>query len=166
MISSTGNSFADPSLSGTFFGGNHRSHCAASPAAQTYRSEGSVRCRSRRVRFTLSRNQRIDPVHPTRSAGTVASIVGASTSSSQTRTSNGVNDVDADVRSYRRGASEATTLTTVVREIPTSPRSSPSAHLRSKPPDKHPVLQSDHSSIVERSHFERRYCPCGVHIKC
>ncbi len=118
VITNTGSSFDDPSSSGIFFGGNHRSHCAASPAAQTSRSAGSILCCSGRSRFTLSRNQRIEPSQPTRSASTVAGIVGVSTSSSRTRASNGVNDVGATDRSYRGGASEPTALMTVVREIP------------------------------------------------
>lgn len=42
VITNTGNSFAVPSSSGIFRGGNHRSHCAASPAAHTIRSAGST----------------------------------------------------------------------------------------------------------------------------
>ena len=42
-ITSTGSSAAEPSSSGIRFGGNHRSHCAASPAAQVSRSAGSGR---------------------------------------------------------------------------------------------------------------------------
>lgn len=82
------------------------------------RSAGSIRCCSGRSRFTLSRNQRTDPVHPTRSASTVAGIVGASTSNARTRASNGVNKVGAGFRSYTGGESEFTALMTVVREIP------------------------------------------------
>lgn len=44
------------------------------------RSAGSIRGASARTRLTLSRNQRIDPVHPTRSASTVAGISGVSDS--------------------------------------------------------------------------------------
>ena len=107
-----------PSSSGIFRGGNHRSHCAASPGAQVSRSAGSTGRCSGRSRVTLSRNQRIDPSQPTRSAITVAGISGYSASSARTRGSNAVNDVGTGVRSYLGGASDATALTTVVREIP------------------------------------------------
>ena len=60
----------------------------------------------------------IDPVQPTRSASTVAGISGSSASNARTRASNTTNDVSTGLRSYRGGASEATALTTVVREIP------------------------------------------------
>lgn len=99
VITSTGNSFSVPSSSGIFFRGNHKSHCAASPGDHSIRSAGSMRCCSGRNRFTPSRNQRIEPVHPTRSASTVAGIVGVSTSNARTLASNGVNDVGADFRS-------------------------------------------------------------------
>jgi len=66
----------------------------------------------------LSRNQRIEPVHPTRSASTVAGISGVVVSNSRTRASNGLNDVGPAERSYRGGDSDATAFTTVVREIP------------------------------------------------
>jgi hypothetical protein len=58
VITRTGNSRI-------FLGGNHNSHCAASPGSHVSRSEGSTgRCSGRRRR-TLSRNQVIDPVQPT-----------------------------------------------------------------------------------------------------
>jgi hypothetical protein len=117
-ITSTGNSLAVPSSSGILRGGNHRSHCAASPADQVIRSAGSTGRCSGRSRFTFSLNQRIDPVQPTRSASTVAGISGTSASSVRTRGSNTVNDVDPGERSYRGGADEPTALITVVREIP------------------------------------------------
>lgn len=40
-ITSTGNNAAVPSSSGIRLGGNHKSHCAASPGAHTSRSAGS-----------------------------------------------------------------------------------------------------------------------------
>ena len=55
---------------------NHRSHCAASPGSHVSRSAGSTGRCSGRSRRTLSRNQVIDPVHPTRSAITVAGMSG------------------------------------------------------------------------------------------
>ena len=99
-------------------GGNHRSHCAASPASQTSRSAGSGRRCSGRSRLTFSRNQVIDPDQSTRSAITVAGISGNSASSARTLLSNGENDVGAGLRSYLGGTSDATAFTTVVREIP------------------------------------------------
>ncbi len=93
VITSTGNNVREPSSSRIFRGGNHRSHCAASPGAHTSRSAGSTGRCSDRTRFTLSRNHRIDPVHPTRSATTVAGMSGVSANNCRTRTSYGVNDV-------------------------------------------------------------------------
>ena len=145
----------DPSSSGILRGGNHRSHCAASPAAHVSRSAGSIgRCSGRRPRFTLSRNHRIDPVHPTRSASTVAGMSGVSASSARTRGSNSVNDVGAGVRSYFGGPVRGTALITVVREIPNLLAIRSLRHtLRRQPPDQRPVLQSDHTPIVESVHF-------------
>ena len=105
VITSTGSNVREPSSSRILRGGNHRSHCATSPAAQVSRSAGSIGRCSARTRLTLSRNHRIEPVHPTRSASTVAGISGVSASSSRTRGSNGVNDVGAGVRSYLGGPS-------------------------------------------------------------
>ena len=118
VITMTGNSILVPSSRGIFFGGNHRSHCATSPGGQVIRSAGSIGRCSGRSRRTLSRNQVIDPVQPTRSAITVAGMSGVDFNSCCTAASNGVNDVDVDVRSYFGGPSEATALMTVVREIP------------------------------------------------
>lgn len=89
----------------------------------------------------VSRNQRIEPVQPTRSANTVAGMSGTSLSSSRTRGSNAVNDVGPGVRSYLGGASEFTASITVVREIPnrwaTCTRPSPP---RDRRPDREAVL--------------------------
>jgi len=118
VITNTGNNDRDPSSSRILRGGNHKSHCAASPADQTSRSAGSIGACSARRRFTLSRNQRIEPSQPTRSATTVAGMSGVSASSRRTRGSNGVNDVGAGRRSYFGGASDVTALITVVRDTP------------------------------------------------
>lgn len=118
VITSTGNSFAVPSSSGILRGGNHRSHCAASPGAHAIRSAGSTGRCSGRSRFTFSRNHRIDPVQPTRSASTVAGMAATSASNARTAGSNTVNDVGPGDRSYFGGESEFTALMTVVREIP------------------------------------------------
>lgn len=63
------------------------------------------RCSGRR-RFTFSRNQRIDPSQPTRSANTVAGMSGVWRSNSFTRSSTGVNDVAVGVRPYFGGESD------------------------------------------------------------
>jgi hypothetical protein len=99
VITSTGNSLAVPSSSGIFRGGNHKSHWAASPASQVIRSAGSIGRCSGRSRFTFSLNQRIDPVHPTRSASTVAGMSGVSFKSACTLGSKTANDVAVGVRS-------------------------------------------------------------------
>ena len=100
----------------------------------------------------------IDPIQPTRSAITVAGISGNSASIDRTRSSNGVNDVAVGARSYLGGAVEATTFTTVVREIPNrSAICFCGTPLPSKAPDQRPVLHSDHTPIVECSLFERRH---------
>jgi len=114
------NNALEPSSSGILRGGNHRSHCAASPTAHVSRSAGSgLRC-SGRNRRTLSRNHVIDPIQSTRSAITVAVVTGCSASSARSRDSNGVNDVGAGLRSYFGGRSEATARDTVDLPIPRS----------------------------------------------
>ena len=120
VITSTGNNVLEPSSSGIFLGGNHRSHCAASPAAQVSRSAGSGLRYSGRSRRTLSRNHVIDPVQPTRSAITVAGMSGCSSRIARTRGSNGVNDVGTGARSYFGGRSEANARATVDLPIPRS----------------------------------------------
>jgi hypothetical protein len=95
VITSTGNNLAVPSSRGILRGGNHRSHCAASPGSQLKRSAGSILRCSGRSRFTFWRNQVIDPVQPTRSAITTAGSSGSSSNNTRTRSSNGVNDVGA-----------------------------------------------------------------------
>ena len=66
----------------------------------------------------MSRNQRIEPVHPTRSASTVAGMSGVSSRSSRTRASYGVNDVGPGLRSYFGGPCEATAAATVFLAMP------------------------------------------------
>ena len=97
---------------------------------------------------------RIDPVQPTRSASTVAGMSGVSASSARTRGSNGVNDVGPGVRSYLGGAVRAHRLDHRRPRDP-QPLGDPRLRhpLRSQPPDQRPVLQSDHSPIVECSLF-------------
>lgn len=82
------------------------------------RSAGWTERCSGRSRLTLSRNERIEPVQPIRSANTVAVMSGTSCSSSQTRASTTVNEVCPGARSYFLGGSEFAAMITVVREIP------------------------------------------------
>lgn len=120
VITNTGSSTLVPSSSGIFLGGNHRSHCAASPGSQVSRSQGSTGRWSGRSRRTLSRNQVIDPTHPTRSAITVAGMSGVFFSNSRTCGSYGVNDVATAGRSYLGGRSDANARATVARPMPKS----------------------------------------------
>jgi len=118
-ITNTGNNPAVPSSSGIRWGGNHKSHCAASPGAHTSRSAGSARPCSGRKRATFSRNHDDEPVQPTRSAITVAGISGNSTNNARTRPSTPLNDVTANGgRSYLGGSLDAAARATVFREIP------------------------------------------------
>jgi hypothetical protein len=119
-MTSNGSNTDVPFSSGIFFGGNQRSHCAASPAAQNSLSAGSTERCSGRNRLMLSRNQVTDPDHSTRSAITVAGIDGCSASNALTLASNGVNDVDCDGRSYFGGRSDLTADATVSRAMPRS----------------------------------------------
>lgn len=116
----TGRRILLPCSSGIFFGGNHKSHWAASPGNQISRSEGSTGRWSGRRRRTLSRNHVIVPVQPTRSAITVAGMSGVSLSSWRTAGSNDVNDVDTAGRSYFGGRSDANARSTVDLPIPKS----------------------------------------------
>lgn len=120
VIAMTGNSVLVPSSSGIFFGGNHKSHCTASPGNQVNRSEGSTGLCSGRSRRTLPRNHVIDPVQPTRSAITVAGMSGVVASSCFTSGSNAANAVGTGARSYFGGPSEATARATVDRPTPRS----------------------------------------------
>jgi hypothetical protein len=117
-MTSTGSVARVPSSSGIRFGGNHKSHCAASPGDHNRRSAGSTRQCSGFSRATFSRNHDDDPDHPTRSAITDAGMSGNSASSAATRSANGVNDVtSAGGREYFGGPLDATALATVFREI-------------------------------------------------
>ena len=159
-MTSTGSNAVEPSSSGMRFGGNQRSHCAASPASQTRRSAGSGRRCSGRSRRTLSRNHVIDPIQPTRSAITVAGISGCSERITRTFASNGANAVGTTARSYFGGRSEASAWSTVARPIPncraTCRRGTPSATSRlinaqSSTEITHPICLG---GLV----FDRRYC--------
>ncbi len=159
VITSTGSSFAVPSWSGILRGGNHRSHCAASPGSQTSRSAGSILRSSGRNCFTFSRNHVIDPLQPTCSPMTLAGSSASTSNNSWTLASNGVNAVPACRRSLRGGASEATAFTTVVRETPNR------AAIRAIGTPTAASLRINAQSskvitpIVECSLFKRRYCP-------
>lgn len=117
-ITNTDSSFHPPSSSRILRGGTGKSHSAASPAARAIRSAGSRGGARGRNHFTLSLNHRIEPVHSTRLASTVAGMSGVCSSSARTRGSDTVNDVGPGDRSYLGGESEFTALMTVVREIP------------------------------------------------
>ena len=62
----------------------------------------------------------IDPVHPTRSAITVAGMSGVAFNTCRTSGSNRVNDVVTTGRSYLGGRSEANARSTVDRPMPRS----------------------------------------------
>ena len=112
---------------------------ADAPAAAASRSPGTT--------------DRPRPARPARRSPSPA-CPASSSSSARTRGSNGVNDVGPGDRSYLGGASEPTALITVVREIPNRCSDPRLRHaLRRQPPDQRPVLQSDHSPIVECSLF-------------
>jgi hypothetical protein len=83
----------------------------------TRRSQRSAGPYSGRIRATFSANHERPPVHPTRSAITVAGIVGNCLSSARTTGSICAHaDVVTAARSYRGGASERTALATVFRD--------------------------------------------------
>ncbi len=148
VITSTGSNTFEPSSSGIFLGGNHTSHCAASPGSHVSRSAGSTgRCSGRSCR-TLSRNHVIDPVQPTRSAITVAGMSGVVVSSCRTSGSNAVNDVATAGRSYFGGRPEATARATVDRPTPRSRAthragtpSATSRRIRAQSSTDHPLLR-------------------------
>lgn len=62
----------------------------------------------------------MDPLHPTRSAITVAGISGCCLSNCRTNGSNGANDVGTAGRSYFGGRDDATARATVARPMPKS----------------------------------------------
>lgn len=116
VITSTGNNVRDPSSSTILRGGNHRSHCAASPGAHTSRSAGSTgRCSPQLVHVVT---EPADRSRPARSATTVAGMSGVSANNCRTLASNGVNDVGLCLRSYSGGPSDTSAFATVFREIP------------------------------------------------
>ena len=168
VITSTGNNTRVPFSSGILRGGNHRSHCPASPAAQDSRSAGSGLRYSGRSRRTLSRNHVIDPVQPTRSAITVAGRSGCSASSARTRGSNAVNDVGTGLRSYFGGRSDRVPAQPSTDRSPShappdaaSPRPPPAGGSTPNPPLRSPtqsvwvasfssVAMASFSSVVDR----------------
>ena len=119
VITSTGSSGALPSSSGIRAGGNHRSHCAASPGAQISRSAGSGRRYCGRSRATFSRNHDERPVpadplgdHRRRHLRELRQQRRAPAAS------NGENDVGTGLRSYFGGTADATARATVDLPIP------------------------------------------------
>ncbi len=160
-MTSTGNSAVVPSSSGIRFGGNHKSHWAASPGARTSRSAGSGRrCLRSQTSHVLTEHHDGEPDQPTRSASTVARISGNSVSIERARSSNGVNDVaSTGVRSYFGGSADATAR---VDRVPRDPQTISDLRLgnplRSQPPNQRPIFQSDHTPIIECSLFDRQDC--------
>ena len=160
-ITSTGNNAVVPSSSGIRFGGNHK--IALRRVAR--RPHQPIR----RIRAALLRTQpgarshgttTVDPDQPTRSASTVAGISGNSASNARTRSSNGVNDVaSTGARSYFGGSVDATAFD---HRVPRDPQPLSDLRLRhplrGQPPNQRPVLQSDHTPIVECSLFDRQDC--------
>ena len=88
VIVSTGSAVAPtatcPCPTGTGAAGNHRSHCVAAPGWCTSRSAGSMPVYSGRITRMRSLRIVIEPLHPIRSAITVAGIRGVSPSSART----------------------------------------------------------------------------------
>ena len=147
VITSTGNILADPSSNGIRRGGNHSSHCAR-PRLPDSRSAGSTG-RSPGAAASRSRNHVIDPLQPTRSAITVAGI------SARRPTTPGPG-LDRRERRLRRPPHIPRRCLRGHRLDHRGPRDPQPLRgprlrhpLRRQPPDQRPVLQSDHSPIVE-----------------
>ena len=117
-ITSTGGRPTCPCPSGTSTGGNHRSHCIRCPGRYVVRDDGSGGRNSGRSTRTRSLSTVNDRSHPTRSAITVAGILGVTRSSSRIAGSNTSTDDPLGGRSYRGGRSLANALFTVFRATP------------------------------------------------
>src|SRR5215208_3402302 len=100
--------------------GNQKSHWAISPATYTVRPAGSGGRYAGRNSATRPLNVRIPYGQPTRSAITVAGIVGTALNNSRIRGSNPSTRDPAGVRSYLGGPSLANAAFTVFREQPTT----------------------------------------------
>src|SRR5215218_2817668 len=98
--------------------GNQKSHWAISPATYTVRPAGSGGRYAGRNSATRPPNVRIPNGQPTRSAITVAGIVGTALNNSRIRGSNPSTRDPAGVRSYLGGPSLANAAFTVFREQP------------------------------------------------
>src|SRR5215217_7273831 len=98
--------------------GNQKSHWATSPATYTVRPAGSGGRYAGRNSATRPPNVRIPNGQPTRSAITVAGIVGTALNNSRIRGSNPSTRDPAGVRSYLGGPSLANAAFTVFREQP------------------------------------------------
>ena len=85
--------------------GNQKSNCASSPASYVVREAGSGGRYAGRSSRTRSFNTGIQRSHPTRSAITVAGIVGTACSCSRIRGSNASTADPAGVRTYLGGPS-------------------------------------------------------------
>ena len=107
-----------PNPTGTSIGGNQKSHWATSPATYAVRDAGSGGRYAGRSSATRALNTVIPRLQPTRSAITVAGIVGTSLNCSRIASSNSSTTDPAGARSYRGGPSEATAARTVFRDTP------------------------------------------------
>src|SRR3954467_306213 len=98
--------------------GNQKSHCAISPATYVVRPAGSGGRYAGRSSATRPDKVRIDLVQPTRSAITVAGIVGTAINNSRIRGSTASTIDPAGARAYRGGPSDANAARTVFFETP------------------------------------------------
>jgi len=109
-----------PYPTGRVIGGNHRSHCAISPAAYVVRETGSGGRYTGRSSATRADRVRIEWVQPIRSAMTVAGIVGYARSSSRIRGSTSSTIDPPGDRSYFGGPSDTNAAFTVFFETPST----------------------------------------------
>src|ERR687883_838895 len=107
-----------PNPTANSIGGNHKSHCAISPATYAVRDAGSGGRYTGRNSTTRPDSTRIDRVQPIRSAITVAGILGYTANSSRIRGSTASTIEPFAARSYFGGASEASAARTVFRDTP------------------------------------------------
>lgn len=118
LITNAGGLPSCPYPNGRPWCGNHRSHCTVLPGSWTSRSAGSAGAYSGLIAATFARNNDADPLLPTRSANTVAGILGVTTSNPRTSFSNASNEDPAGLRSYFGAVSAANARSTVPRETP------------------------------------------------
>ena len=107
-----------PNPTGSSMSGNQKSHWAISPATSLVRLAGSGGRYTGRSSATRPLSTLIERDHPTRSAITVAGIVGHAANNSRMRGSTSSTIDPEPGRSYRGGPSEASALLTVFFEHP------------------------------------------------